>query len=108
VEVSEGSYLDLLARGYRSGYLRESVDRRVEEAREALALLRGETGTRTDAEIVALIEDASVPVARLRETGLVMLRDEEMRGIEVLWAESEATGLDGAELLEALDSGRCA
>ena len=105
VDVSGESYLDLLARGCRSGYLRLAVNERLVSVRAAIAALRKSRG---DEEIASLLEDASVPAARMCDTGLVQLGDLEMRAIELLWAEEEATGLDGAALLEALDSGRVA
>lgn len=97
------SYLDLVARGTRAGYIRLAVDERLERVRAGLALLRL---ARSDEEIVYLIEAADLPSARIAETGLLELRPDERSAVERLWAESEASGLGGERLLAALDSGR--
>ncbi|MCP3884183.1 MAG: hypothetical protein GY700_01665 [Propionibacteriaceae bacterium] len=105
IELSEESYLDLPSRGYRSGYLRMAVDRRLHRVRTALLALRA---SRNDDEILALNDDASIPVARIGDTDFATLPAHDMESISLLWDEAEATGMTGIDLLIALDSGRLA
>lgn len=99
---SKPSYLDALPHGIQSSYLRAVVDAHLVEVRAALALLRR---GRTREEVIDLLKDGALPAARIHETGLVALRPDEREALAALAWEEEATGLDPAALLAALDGG---
>ena len=100
-DVSEPSYLDSLPHGSLSSYIRAVIDLRLEQCRSAVLLLTA--AGRTREEVVALLHAASVPAARYAETGLLELRDDAREAVALLWHEAELTGLDGEDLLAALD-----
>lgn len=105
VKISEESYFDLLSVGSRSGYIRLAANERLARVRAALSLLRT---SRNSEEILELLADGDTPSAMFSETELVTLRPSLMKAISLLWAEGEATGLEGHALLDAIEGGRCA
>ena len=105
IEVSTESYLDLLARGNRAGYLRMAVDQHLELVRAAYAVLKHHG---TDG-MLRLLDAADMSWAQAASSSdLAMLSPEEQEALALLWTESEATGLSGRALLDAVESKRCA
>lgn len=102
VEITQGGYLECLAHGARSGYVRAAVDARLEEVRQALRILRLARG---EGEVVDLIDAASLPIAKLADTDIPSLSPVEGDCLRTLWAECELTGLEPQSLLAALESG---
>ena len=113
VEISKNSYLDMLARGSRAGYIRLAVNERLARVRRALATLREQ---RDDDEIIYLLEVAEQPWARAYssridgdEIALLTLSIDEQHALATLYIEADATGATNArELLATLDSDRVA
>jgi hypothetical protein len=104
-EVSTDSYLDHLAHGHRAGYIRSVIDAHLEELASILDAMTNRHGSVIVAEAIDLgSQPARAVAAHLDELEFFGLdRDR----LAALWAESEATGLDGAALIALLQSGRC-
>lgn len=103
MEVSEESYLDFLPRGRRNGYIKSRVDRHlVQITSELNSLLE----TYSTSQAIKFIEEADTPVARFDDTYLSSQPWWVRRAVMSLWREQRLTGLEQAELIEALQSGR--
>lgn len=98
IELSDDSMVAELPRG-RSHYVRAVLDEHLARCYEALRVLRE---SRTDDEVIDLLDAGSVPARRMAETDLVSLDDHTMALLSLLWWEMEAAELESRELLALL------
>ena len=101
IDVSPDSYLDRVAHGQRSAYVRATIDTHLAEL---VLAVKGLTGAYSDEELDGLILMAWTP-RRVYPLDIDLLPDEHRQWVYALATELDLTGLGVGELFELLREG---